>query len=132
MSAPSSAALSGAPLDLGVTPSSPGAEAGSIPAREGGAPQPAASSGIASWHDDGPGLYAAVPGWHFGDQPYRLVVSAGSSSVVVEVRDACGCPRGRLIDLSPAAFARLAPLSAGLVRVTITRSPTVTPPPTDR
>ena len=77
------------------------------------------ASGIASWYWDGPGLYAAMPGWRFGDRPYELVVRAGRRSVVVTVRDACGCPGGRLIDLSGEAFARLAPRSTGLLRVTI-------------
>lgn len=96
-------------------------------------PMPDGSSitGIASWYDAGPGLYAAVPTWRWGDEPYRVRVTAGHRSVVVTVLDFCGCPGGRVIDLSADAFARLAPLSAGLVRVTITRlGPGLTPPPT--
>lgn len=123
----SSAALSGAPLR------SPSAD----PPRpvQGGAPlitEPAAlSGGLASWYDDGPGLYAAVPSWRFGDRPYRVRVVAGDRSVVVTVRDFCGCPGARIIDLSPAAFRELAPLSAGLVAVMVDDlRPGLTPPPT--
>ena len=89
-------------------------------------------TGIASWFDAGPGLYAAVPSWRWGDEPYRLRVTAGDRAVVVTVGDFCGCPGGRVIDLSADAFRRLAPLSVGLVRVTVTRlDADVTPPPTE-
>lgn len=88
--------------------------------------------GVASWYDDGPGLYGAVHSWRFGDRPYRLTVSSGSRSVVVTVRDYCACPDQRVIDLSPAAFSRLAPLSRGLIYVDIGRiGPDPTLPPTD-
>jgi len=80
-------------------------------------------SGRASWYDDGPGLYAAVNSFRWGDTPYRVRVTAGDRSVVVIVRDFCGCYTGtareRIIDLSPAAFQALAPLSRGLVHVTV-------------
>jgi hypothetical protein len=106
------------------------------PAASVGAPQPteppAIASGLASWYDDGPGLYAAVPSWRFGDRPYQVTVSAGGRSVVVTVRDFCGCPGARIIDLSPEAFAELAPLSRGLVVVTVEEGrPGATPPATD-
>ncbi len=93
-------------------------------------------TGIASWFDNGPGLYAAVPGWRWGDTPYRVRVCANPTPisrglalacVVVTVSD-CLCGRSdRLIDLSAMAFSRLAPLSAGLlrglIRVTVRRLP---------
>ena len=82
-------------------------------------PSTSSTTGVASWFDDGPGLYAAVPSWHFGDRRYHVRVTAGDRSVIVTVRDFCGCPGGRVIDRSPEAFARLAPLSRGLVRVTV-------------
>ena len=106
-------------LPLGAPPTPPMPDGSSI-------------SGIASWYDTpGPGLYAAVPSWRWGDTPYRVRVTAGSRSVVVVVGDFCRCPGGRVIDLSADAFARLAPLSAGLVRVTVERlGAGVTPPPT--
>jgi len=79
--------------------------------------------GVASYYDDGPGLYAAVPSFHFGDRRYRLTVWYGHKHVTVTVRDHCACyvgtSRARIIDLSPAAFAKLAPLWKGLIRVTI-------------
>ena len=47
----------------------------------------------------------------------------GSRCVTVTLSDFCSCYAGtdseRLIDLSPDAFSRLAPLSRGLVRVTV-------------
>jgi rare lipoprotein A (peptidoglycan hydrolase) len=104
-----------------------------------------AATGTASWYDDGPGFYGAVHSWHWGDQPYRVKVTAPSGrSVTVTIRDYCGCPGGRLIDLSPEAFSQLAGqpgLGVGLIRgVTVTRivgtvevqaAPGVTLPPTD-
>jgi rare lipoprotein A len=54
----------------------------------------------------------------------RLKVTAGSRSVVVTVTDRGPAPKlvrqGRIIDLSRAAFSRLAPLRQGLVQVRIT------------
>lgn len=82
-------------------------------------------TGTASWYDDGPGLYAAVNSFRWGDDPYDLTVCLrdGSKCVTVTVRDHCQChvgtPKERLIDLSPAAFRRLGPLSRGLLRVTV-------------
>ena len=79
--------------------------------------------GTASWYDDGSGLYAAVPSYRFGDPTYPLNVCAGTRCVQVTVRDHCQChvgtSRERIIDLSRDAFSRLAPLSRGLVRVTL-------------
>jgi hypothetical protein len=79
-----------------------------------------ASLGLASWYDDGAGLYAAVPGWQWGDTPYKLRVCHEGRCVTVTVRDACRCPGSRLIDLSRDAFRRLAPLSVGVIVVTVT------------
>lgn len=79
--------------------------------------------GTASWYDDGPGLYGAVHSWRWGDTRYvtRVCLAGTRRCVNVVVRDFCGCPGGRVIDLSPAAFRRLTSLSLGLVRVTLTR-----------
>lgn len=41
--------------------------------------------------------------------------------VLVRLVDWCGCPNGRIIDLHPGAFRRLAPLSVGVIRVGLTR-----------
>jgi rare lipoprotein A (peptidoglycan hydrolase) len=53
-----------------------------------------------------------------------VLVRAGSRSVRVRLSDWCQCyfrtSRERVIDLSPAAFERLAPLSKGLVKVSVT------------
>jgi Lytic transglycolase len=78
--------------------------------------------GVASWMPAPSGTAAAGPalrralGVHWRYQ--RVTVTAGGRSVVVLLNDWCACPR-RLIDLSAGSFARLAPLSRGLVVVTI-------------
>lgn len=80
------------------------------------------SRGVATWYDDPnrEGLYAAVNSYRWGDPTYRVRVTATNGrSVVVTVGDYCGCRGERAIDLSPTAFARLAPLSRGVVRVTV-------------
>lgn len=97
--------------------------------------------GVASWYDDGPGLYAAVHSYEWGDPRYKLEVCRADNlevCVTVTVRDHCQCyvgeRRERAIDLSPSAFKRLAPLSAGLVRVVLRQpgdKPSPTLPPTD-
>jgi len=59
-------------------------------------------------------MYAAVPGFKWGDEAYRALVCYKGKCVNVTIRD-CLCSRkgGGYIDLSPAAFMRLAPLSRG-------------------
>jgi hypothetical protein len=78
--------------------------------------------GTATWYADPrkSGLYAAAgPPLRIGDWRGRLVtVSAGGVSFRVVLSDWCAC-RDRVIDLSPGAFARLAPLSRGVVIVTV-------------
>ena len=79
-------------------------------------------------------LYAAVGSWRWGDKPYNIRVcrkDQPTRCVIVTVVDHCGrCAqdlrrtwtnKSRAIDLSPAAFARLRDLSAGLVAVSIQR-----------
>ena len=85
-------------------------------------PTPHSVSGTASYYDDGAGLYAAVPSFTWGDKPYKVLVCRNPGTcVTVTVRDHCQCFVGtkneRVIDLSPAAFAKLAPLSRGLLAV---------------
>lgn len=79
--------------------------------------------GVASWYP-ADGLVAAVPSWRWGDTPWRARVCRlddRERCVTVVVSD-CLCGRSdRLIDLSDDAFRRLAPLSAGLVRVSLSR-----------
>jgi hypothetical protein len=81
--------------------------------------------GTASYYDDGPGLYAAVHSYKWGDPRYPVRVCYESRCVTVTVRDYCQCYVGtsdeRIIDLSPQAFARLAPLGLGLIKVTVRR-----------
>lgn len=119
------------------------------PASAGSPPVAALSTmnGWASWYDNGPGLYGAVRSWHWGDDPYMVLVSSIRNgrivSVHVMVRDYCQCGSRHgiptVIDLSPAAFRELAPLSAGIVRVQVSGpirvplgpSTLPTPPPTD-
>lgn len=65
-------------------------------------------------------MYAAVPGFKWGDEPYKANVCHKGKCVVVTVRD-CLCSRnGEYIDLSPAAFIALgAPLSRGVIWVSV-------------
>ena len=74
--------------------------------------------GVASWFSIGRGLYAAMPGYRDGTRVLARV-SAGGRSVVVRVITQCGCPNGRVIDLSPEAFRAFAPLSRGIVKVSV-------------
>jgi hypothetical protein len=94
-------------------------------------------SGRASWYRAPAGTAAAGPALRraLGDWRGSRVQVCASRCVVVSLTDWCQCYRGedreRLIDLSDDAFARLAPLSRGLVRVTV-EVVDVTPPETDR
>lgn len=80
-------------------------------------------SGVATWYQDGDGFYGSVPSWSFGDAPYKATVCHEGACVVVTVRGYCACGdragKATLIDLSPEAFERLAPLSAGVIDVTL-------------
>lgn len=87
---------------------------------------PTPRTGVASWYDDGPGMYAALPGFVASTHEWASVCAFGgerTTCITVPVVTSCQCyvgtPHARLIDLSPDAFARLAPLSQGLVRVTV-------------
>ncbi len=77
-------------------------------------------------------IYAAVGTWKWGDKDYRVRVCTrgGTKCVIAVVRDYChGAWKAlrkpwnsssRVIDLSPALFRQLAPLSRGVVYVEIT------------
>jgi len=92
--------------------------------------------GTATWYGTGPGAgHAAAgpelrralgPGWRG-----TTVQVCADRCVTVVVDDWCGCPGGRVIDLSDEDFARLAPLSVGVLRVTVSTGPAPTPPATD-
>lgn len=63
-------------------------------------------------------MLAALNSFRHGDRPYWVRVARGDRHVDVLVVSHCGCPTGG-IDLSPAAFRQLAPLSRGRIAVTI-------------
>lgn len=96
--------------------------------------------GKATWYDDGPGLYgAAGPVLREalgGDPAFRgqTVRVCADECVLVRLTDWCLCSeRGgvpTIIDLSPDAFRKLAPLSVGVITVQIELGG-VTLPPTD-
>ncbi len=109
------------------------AETPPAPPRPTSTPAPAAASGnttetlgkgVATWYDAGPGLYGAAgpllrlrAGWRGS----LVRVCASGACVRVTVIDWCACASRSgaptLIDLSPAAFRTLAPLTAGVVAV---------------
>lgn len=86
---------------------------------------PSPAEGVATWYDDGPGLYGAAgpalrsEGWRGS----KVEVCHADRCVVVRLTDWCACrdrPGGpTVIDLSPDAFRRLAPLSRGVVPVAV-------------
>lgn len=99
--------------------------------------------GLATWYDDGPGLYAAAgpvlrralgSGWR--GQTVTVVSAAGDRAVRVRLTDwcACGARHGvpTLLDLSREAFDNLSSPTRGVIRVTITVAGIPAPPATDR
>ena len=71
-----------------------------------------------SW--GGSAKLGAMPSFRYGDRPFRVNVCRLDSSACVSVKIVSYCACGtHVIDLSPAAFRELAPLSAGIVRVTV-------------
>jgi rare lipoprotein A (peptidoglycan hydrolase) len=97
-------------------------------------------TGLATWYDDGPGLYAAAgPGLRIGDwRGRRVSVCSDGQCVTVQLTDWCACGdrhgQPTLLDLSADAFRRLAPLSRGVIAVSVltdTDGPVSTLPPTD-
>jgi hypothetical protein len=83
--------------------------------------------GRASWFATGPdGPYgAAGPALRSGNWRGSKVRVCADDCVVVTLNDWCQCYRNesreRVIDLSDEAFARLAPLSAGIINVRVER-----------
>jgi len=78
--------------------------------------------GVSACHYAYPGgMYAAAgPKLRVGNWRGRVVRVCGNGSCVnVKLIDWCACGGGRVIDLYSDAFRRLAPLSAGTVRVTV-------------
>lgn len=72
-----------------------------------------------SWGGDA--HLGAVPSFRWGDPEYLARVCHDGHCTVVRVVSYCGCPGNRIIDLSPAAFRELAPLSRGVIPVTLSR-----------
>ena len=107
--------------------------AGSIPA-------PDTISGLATWYSWHPAEAAAGPAlrsWLGSSWRGTVVwVTSGNRSVSVRLTDFMVSGRS-LVDLDSRSFAKLAPLSTGVLHVTITRAGTSTPvplptgPPTD-
>jgi rare lipoprotein A (peptidoglycan hydrolase) len=84
----------------------------------------------------GPGdLVAAIDPSTGVPKGTRLRVHHGSRSVDVTVVDVCACAGARVIDLTSSAFARLAPLSRGVIDVSVEEiggaAARMTLPPTD-
>ena len=66
------------------------------------------------------GAYAAAgPELRIGKWRGRYVRVCGSVCIRVRLVDWCGCPSNHIIDLYPEMFRKLAPLSRGIVRVTV-------------
>ena len=97
------------------------------PVRAASMPAPTAAigtalvGGYATWYDV-PGYVASVPWWRPGQRPVVLRVCAEDCLLVTAVGFCqCGERAGlpTVADLSRAAFARLAPLDRGIVKVTL-------------
>lgn len=136
------------PSTIGMRPASSGVPAASLP--PAGLPDTdtvgsVGVSGTATWYcrpgvsactrgfpSSGP--YAAAgselrtPGWRG-----RWVLVCAGRCVQARLVDACACPGSRVIDLYASVFRKLAPLSAGLVRVRVAflADPDVVLPATD-
>lgn len=91
-------------------------------------PSRALLRGVATWHATGrDGMYGAAGpllrralGSHW--RGTRVTVCHASRCTRIVLNDWCLCSRDRrLVDLSDEAFRRLAPLSRGVVRVTVSR-----------
>lgn len=121
--------------EAAVTGTAPRSAHGLASTARGLTEAPQTATGEASWYDDGPGLYGAVHSYRWGDRRYNVRVCRADNAdvcVTVTVRDHMA-NRVRAIDLSPQAFSRLAPLSRGVVQVTVSRvgaGPRMTLPPT--
>lgn len=70
-------------------------------------------------------MYAAAgPSLRHGNwRGSKVQVCTASRCVVVTLIDWCACPGGRVIDLYSDAFTKLAPLSRGVLNVTVSPAP---------
>ena len=94
-----------------------------------------AVSGQATWYATGPGQGHAAAGPELRralgkDWRGQSVQVCADRCITVRLTDWCACGHGRVIDLSDEDFARLAPLRAGVIHVTV-RTLDVAPPATD-
>lgn len=86
-----------------------------------GTKQADVSRGGASWYDGGPGtLTAAHRTLPFGTK-VLVTNQANGLSIVVTIADRGPFIAGRIIDLSPDSFAKIAGLGSGVVQVSMTR-----------
>lgn len=128
--------LTGAPLDPALVPA---AVSGDV--RTAGAPQPTQVIAPAVWQASatwcaptptkcqgwgGDVRLAALP--TYDGTPYRIRVTYGEHHVDALVVSVCDCG----VDLSPAAFRHLAPLSRGRIAVQVEGPIAVVLPPTDQ
>lgn len=80
-------------------------------------------AGRATWYG-ATGMIGAVHSWRWGNTPYpvRVCLLGTTTCIRVWVSDYCqACTGSLLIDLSDDAFSRLAPLSRGVIRITLYR-----------
>lgn len=63
-------------------------------------------------------MTAASPSLPFGTR-VRVTRMAGGESVTVRINDRCGCPGGRIIDLSEGAARKLGMIKSGVARVRV-------------
>ncbi len=89
--------------------------------------------GTATWFDNpqGEGQAAAGPALRIGDWRGSTVRVCAQTCIVVRLTDWCACKGDRIIDLDDRDFAKLAPLSRGVVSVTVELIGDVRLPPTD-
>ncbi len=136
--APVASGASGAPRMAGpVTPTPPAMRPTTVARRVASRPSGELASarpagiptrtyrGTATWFaTGGPGLYAAAHGYVDGTNVHVRVCHA-ATCLTLALRTQCAACRWRngaiLVDLSATAFRRLAPLSVGVVAVTVTR-----------
>lgn len=79
-------------------------------------------SGTATWYAWRPGQAAAGPALRRALGPRwrgRSVTVCAAACVRVRLTDWCACGGGRVVDLDARSFARLAPLSRGVLKVTV-------------
>ena len=63
-------------------------------------------------------MTAASPSLPFGTR-VRVTRLSGGDSVTVRINDRCGCPGGRIIDLSEGAARRMGMIKAGVIEVRV-------------